>query len=262
MLAKIFENLKTLIIALLIAILIRSLFFQPFYIPSSSMEPTLLVGDRIFVSKYTYGYSKHSFPFSPKIFNGRLLFKEPKRGDVVVFKTPSDNRTDYIKRLIGLPGDVIQFIDGDGIGIDLWPASQLVFDSAVKKAYNNQRKISYMQFPTDDVIANTTIGDPSAGTGSTPPRDETIAKYGIVKKQIQAYGCTSSGQAYRLAKWTRESEQLLTEIVTFTVSIDTGVIVRPGQVIAINDEVKTGFRRGGRIFNVFAVVTNITSERS
>ena len=105
------ENLKTIFYAIIIAVLIRSLFFQPFYIPSSSMEPNLLVGDRLFVSKYSYGYSKHSFPFSPKIFNGRLLFKEPKRGDVVVFKTPSDNRTDYIKRLIGLPGDVIQFID-------------------------------------------------------------------------------------------------------------------------------------------------------
>ena len=77
------------------------------------MEPNLLVGDRLFVSKYTYGYSKHSFPFSPNLFNGRILFNQPKRGDVVVFKTPVDNRTDYIKRLIGLPGDTIQFINGD-----------------------------------------------------------------------------------------------------------------------------------------------------
>ena len=75
------------------------------------MEPNLLVGDRLFVTKYSYGYSKHSFPFSPPIFNGRLIAKEPKRGDVIVFKTPADNRTDYIKRLIGLPGDRIQFID-------------------------------------------------------------------------------------------------------------------------------------------------------
>jgi signal peptidase I len=105
------ENVKTLFYALIIAVFIRSLFIQPFYIPSSSMEPNLLVGDRLFVTKYTYGYSKHSFPFSPPIFSGRIFFKEPKRGDVIVFKTPSDNRTDYIKRLIGLPGDQIQFID-------------------------------------------------------------------------------------------------------------------------------------------------------
>ena len=77
------------------------------------MEPTLLIGDRIFVSKYSYGYSKHSFPFSPNFSNKRFFSKSPNRGDLVVFKTPSDNRTDYIKRLIGLPGETIQFIDGD-----------------------------------------------------------------------------------------------------------------------------------------------------
>ena len=109
---SIFDNVKTLIGALIIAILIRSLLFQPFYIPSSSMEPTLLVGDRIFVSKFTYGYSKHSFPFSPNITNERFFSKSPKRGDLVVFKTPADNRTDYIKRLIGMPSDTIQFIEG------------------------------------------------------------------------------------------------------------------------------------------------------
>ena len=107
----IFDNIKTLFYALVIAIIIRSIFLQPFYIPSSSMEPTLMVGDRLFVTKYTYGYSKHSFPFSPPILNKRILFSEPKRGDVIVFKTPADNRTDYIKRLIGLPGDRIQFVD-------------------------------------------------------------------------------------------------------------------------------------------------------
>ena len=110
---SIIENIKTLFYALIIAIIIRSLFLQPFYIPSSSMEPNLLVGDRLFVTKYSYGYSKHSFPFSPPIFNGRLMFSEPERGDVIVFKTPADNRTDYIKRLIGLPGDQIQFIDSN-----------------------------------------------------------------------------------------------------------------------------------------------------
>ena len=107
------ENLKTIFFALIIALLIRSFFFQPFYIPSSSMEPNLLVGDRLFVSKYTYGYSKHSLPFSPGLFNNRILEKKPKRGDVIVFKTPSDNRTDYIKRLIGIPGDVVQIKNSD-----------------------------------------------------------------------------------------------------------------------------------------------------
>ena len=113
LLHAIFDNIKTILYALIIAIVIRSLFFQPFYIPSSSMEPTLLVGDRIFVSKYSYGYSKHSFPFSPPFSNERFFTKDPKRGDLVVFKTPSDNRTDYIKRLIGLPGDTIQFKNGE-----------------------------------------------------------------------------------------------------------------------------------------------------
>ena len=111
--SSIIDNLKTLFYALIIAIIIRSLLLQPFYIPSSSMEPNLLVGDRLFVTKYSYGYSKHSFPLSPNIFEDRILFSKPKMGDVVVFKTPADNRTDYIKRLIGLPGDEIQFIDGN-----------------------------------------------------------------------------------------------------------------------------------------------------
>ena len=76
------------------------------------MEPNLLVGDRLFVTKYSYGYSKHSFPFSPPIFKNRILFQKPKRGDVVVFKTPENNRTDYIKRVIGLPGDKIEIKNG------------------------------------------------------------------------------------------------------------------------------------------------------
>ena len=109
----IIDNIKTLFYALLIAIIIRSFLIQPFYIPSSSMEPSLLVGDRLFVTKYTYGYSKHSFPFSPPVLNKRIFFSQPERGDVIVFKTPADNRTDYIKRLIGLPGDKIQFINSN-----------------------------------------------------------------------------------------------------------------------------------------------------
>jgi len=110
---KILENIKTIFYALIIALIIRSFLFQPFYIPSSSMEPNLLIGDRLFVSKYSYGYSRHSLPFSPKIYDKRIIGKTPKRGDVIVFKTPADNRTDYIKRLVGLPGDTIQIIDKD-----------------------------------------------------------------------------------------------------------------------------------------------------
>ena len=109
----ILENIKTVFYALIIAILIRSLLLQPFYIPSSSMEPSLLVGDRLFVTKLSYGYSKHSFPFSLGPIKNRIFFSEPKRGDVIVFKTPADNRTDYIKRLLGLPGDKLQFIEGN-----------------------------------------------------------------------------------------------------------------------------------------------------
>ncbi len=109
----IIENTKTIFYALIIAITIRSFLIQPFYIPSSSMEPSLLIGDRLFVTKYSYGYSKHSFPFSLPILRGRLFFDKPQMGDVVVFKTTRDNRTDFIKRLIGLPGDSIQFINGD-----------------------------------------------------------------------------------------------------------------------------------------------------
>ena len=110
---KIIENIKTIFYALLIALFIRSFIFQPFYIPSSSMEPVLLTGDRLFVSKYTYGYSRHSLPFSPKVYSKRLFPTKPEIGDVIVFKTPADNRTDYIKRLIGLPGDTIQILNKD-----------------------------------------------------------------------------------------------------------------------------------------------------
>ena len=110
---KIIDNLKTLFYALIIALVIRSFLFQPFYIPSSSMEPNLLIGDRLFASKYSYGYSRHSLPFSPKIYNCRILEKKPNQGDIIIFKTPADNKTDYIKRLIGVPGDVIQIISKD-----------------------------------------------------------------------------------------------------------------------------------------------------
>ena len=98
--------------ALIIAAVFRTLLFQPFSIPSGSMEATLLVGDYLFVSMYQYGYTHYSLPFSPPVFSGRVFGSAPKRGDVVVFRLPSDNSIDYIKRVIGLPGDRIQMIDG------------------------------------------------------------------------------------------------------------------------------------------------------
>jgi signal peptidase I len=106
------ETVKVIVQALLIALVIRTFLFQPFNIPSGSLIPTLLIGDYLFVSKYTYGYSKHSVPFSPDLFAGRVWGSEPKRGDIAVFKLPKDNTTDYIKRVIGMPGDRIQVIDG------------------------------------------------------------------------------------------------------------------------------------------------------
>ena len=109
---KFTSNLRSIIFAIFIALLIRSFLFEPFNIPSGSMKPNLLVGDFIFVSKYSYGYSKHSLPFSIPVIPGKILSKIPNRGDVVVFKTPENNRTDYIKRVIGLPGDKIQISKG------------------------------------------------------------------------------------------------------------------------------------------------------
>ena len=106
------ELLRTLLYALLIAGAIRTLAYEPFSVPSSSMLPTLLIGDYFFVSKYAYGYSRHSMPFSPPLFEGRILDRPPRRGDVVVFKLPRDGKTDYVKRVVGLPGDRIQMQGG------------------------------------------------------------------------------------------------------------------------------------------------------
>src|ERR1700732_4339355 len=106
------ETIRVVIHALLIALVIRTFLFQPFNIPSGSMKATLLVGDYLFVSKYSYGYSHYSLPLSPPLFSGRIWSSPPARGDVVVFRLPKDDTTDYIKRVIGLPGDRIQMVDG------------------------------------------------------------------------------------------------------------------------------------------------------
>ena len=111
-LREMWELGKTVVYALLIALVLRVLLFQPFTIPSASMEPNLYEGDYIIVSKFSYGWSRHSIPFSPPLFSGRIGQRGPTRGDIIVFKLPRDGHTDYIKRLVGLPGDKIQVTEG------------------------------------------------------------------------------------------------------------------------------------------------------
>ena len=107
------DTVKTVVYAVLIALVVRTVAYEPFNIPSGSMVPTLLIGDYLFVSKFSFGYSRYSLPFGLPLFSGRIFFHSPERGDVVVFKLPTDNSTDYIKRVIGLPGDRIQMKAGN-----------------------------------------------------------------------------------------------------------------------------------------------------
>jgi len=123
------ETISVILQALAIALVVRTLLFQPFNIPSGSMIPTLEVGDYLFVSKYSYGYSRYSIPFGLPLFNGRILASPPQRGDVVVFKLPRDNETDYIKRVIGMPGDKIEMKKGR-----LYINDTLVPREAIEKA--------------------------------------------------------------------------------------------------------------------------------
>ena len=170
------EAFKIIISAGAIALFIRTFFFQPFTIPSGSMIPTLLIGDFIFVSQYKYGYSKHSLPFSLPLIKDRIFEKKPKRGDVVVFKTPSDNRTDYVKTLIGLPGDQIQIKNGI-----LYINNEMVKrDSAENspiKIYNNYlNKLDYVEILPNGKkhIIRESKGDNSPGDNTiiyTVPKD-------------------------------------------------------------------------------------------
>ena len=141
--AEIIEIVKTVAYALMIALFLRVIFFQPFTIPSASMEPTLLEGDYLIVSKYSYGYSHHSIPFSPPIFHGRLFEQVPKRGDIIVFKLPRDGHTDYIKRLIGLPGDRIDVNGGvltiNGKEVPRRPLPPVMMDSGYGFTRNVER---------------------------------------------------------------------------------------------------------------------------
>tara|TARA_B110000444_G_scaffold258745_1_gene300486 strand:+ start:547 stop:1278 length:732 start_codon:yes stop_codon:yes gene_type:complete len=144
------DNLRTIISAVLIALFIRTFLYQPFTIPSGSMLPNLLIGDYLFVSKYSYGYSKYSIPFSPNIISNRVFQRLPERGDVVVFRLPKDTSIDYIKRIIGLPGDTVQVLNGV-VSVNDIPLNQSYYDENYK--YFNQY--------AKNKVLNEKIGDKS-----------------------------------------------------------------------------------------------------
>lgn len=136
------ETIRTVVYAVLIAIVVRTVAFEPFNIPSGSMIPSLLIGDYLFVSKYSYGYSRHSFPFSFVPVDGRFLGDGPERGDVAVFKFPRDDRTDYIKRVIGMPGDRVQMQSGRLFINDEMVPRERVEDYVYRDPFGNVRRFA------------------------------------------------------------------------------------------------------------------------
>ena len=141
------EFAKTAIIAILLALIIRTFLYEPFNIPSGSMLPTLLVGDYLFVSKPAYGYSRHSFPFGLAQFEGRMSAAEPERGDVVVFKLPTNSSVDYIKRVVALPGETVQMIRGrlylNGELVEREPVG--LVESAENTDYSRRTLLEYIE---------------------------------------------------------------------------------------------------------------------
>lgn len=140
------EVARSGMIAILLALIVRTFLFEPFNIPSSSMVPNLLVGDYLFISKYSYGYSQHSFPFGIAGFEGRIDGKLPNRGDVIVFKLPTDTSTDYIKRLVGMPGDTVQMINGRlYINDEIVPRKSMGMTEYKKEGGLKQKVMSYVE---------------------------------------------------------------------------------------------------------------------
>tara|TARA_Y100000590_G_C15392988_1_gene890812 strand:+ start:28 stop:747 length:720 start_codon:yes stop_codon:yes gene_type:complete len=147
-----FSNIKSILLAIFIALLIRSFIAEPFNIPSGSMKPNLLEGDFLFVSKWSYGFSKHSLPFSLPLIPGRIYSKMPERGDVIVFRTPTDNKTNYIKRVIGIPGDKIRMVNGH-IEINGNLILKKITASFIDtRNYQNERKRTYIEYFFDKEI--------------------------------------------------------------------------------------------------------------
>jgi len=160
------DTVRVVIHALILALIVRVFLFQPFNIPSGSMIPTLLIGDYLFVSKYSYGYSRYSFPFGVNLFSGRIWSAEPDRGDVVVFKLPRDNETDYIKRVIGLPGDEVQMVHGvlhiNGNAVDKAKVDDYVeeFPSGRERHFTHYKETlpNGISYPVLDLV-NEGVGD-------------------------------------------------------------------------------------------------------
>jgi signal peptidase I len=162
--------LRTILLTLVIVLVPRVVLCQPYTIPSGSMEPTLQVGDYILVSKYPYGWSRHSIPFSPALPQGRLLGQTPQRGDIVVFKKPNDGRTDIIKRLIGLPGDKVQVVEGV-LRINGRPVRRELVGTSVEAPFGDGEMIPVGQFKETLPGGKTYVtnswgsGTPGANTG-------------------------------------------------------------------------------------------------
>ena len=160
------DTFKTVFYAIILATVVRTFAYEPFHIPSGSMIPTLLIGDYLFVSKFSYGYSKYSFPFGKGMFEGRIWESAPERGDVIVFKLPRDNETDYIKRVIGLPGDEIQMLHGV-LHINGTPVEKVkVDDFVVTKPSGGERSLTRyretlpngVSYPVLDLVKDS-VGD-------------------------------------------------------------------------------------------------------
>jgi signal peptidase I len=164
------ETVKTVVYAVLIAVVVRTVAFEPFNIPSGSMIPTLLIGDYLFVSKYSYGYSRYSLPFGLPLIPGRIFYTQPERGDVAVFKLPRDNKTDYIKRIVGLPGDRIQ-VKGGILHINDQPVKRDPIEPLVLRDGfgNEQRFTQYVEtLPNGRKHRIIEISDRVPGTDDTP----------------------------------------------------------------------------------------------
>ena len=159
------KEFKALAIALIAFLLIRTLVFQPFTIPSDSMEPALRVGDYLIVSKASYGWSRHSLPFSLAPFHGRIFARQPHRGDVIVFKLPRDGRSNYVKRLIGLPGDRVQLVGGV-VHVDGVPLKQQVLGPAVDPDQPSRRVIAIRE-TLPDGESHVILRDPAEQAGDT-----------------------------------------------------------------------------------------------